>query len=154
MSSFSDVDSSRYASLPSFHLLLFDVKLTPTPPLPTSQDEERLEQSLPVVTALAFHIQAQYNSLLALLEVLDEPDLSEDDRVDGEQNVIEKEFIIKEMMKLAVELDYSDETGRRKMRGLARESSSLPFLTVPRRSSLSPPRSLVLTTFLNFPQVK
>lgn len=93
---------------------------------PHLQDEERLESSLPVVTALAFHIQAQYNSLLALLEELDEPDLSEQDRVEEEQNVIEKEFIIKEMMKLAVELDYSDETGRRKMRGLARPSS--PFL--------------------------
>ncbi|KAL7417587.1 nuclear condensing complex subunit [Mrakia frigida] len=98
------------------------------------KDEERLEESLPVVTALAFHIQAQYNSLLALLEELDEPDLSEDDRVDGEQNVIEKEFIIKEMMKLAVELDYSDETGRRKMRGLAREmiaSFDLPPTIIP-----------------------
>lgn len=73
------------------------------------------------MTALAFHIQAQYNSLLALLEANDDVTITEEDRIEGEVRVVEKEFVIKEMMKLAVELDYSDETGRRKMRGLARE---------------------------------
>lgn len=84
------------------------------------QDEDRLEQSLPVVTFLAFHIQAQFDSLITLFEDVEDPNIDDDELRAKEQAIIEKEFIIKEMMKLAVDLDYSDETGRRKMWGLAR----------------------------------
>lgn len=35
------------------------------------------------------------------------------------------EFVLSQMLKLAVNLDYSDEIGRRKMFGLVRESTSL-----------------------------
>ena len=63
---------------------------------------------LPVVTALAFRIQDEYNNLVgAANEESDE--------------VTERSFIVGELLRLAVNLDYADEIGRRKMFQLARE---------------------------------
>jgi condensin complex subunit 3 len=65
----------------------------------------RLEDSLPVVTHFAFRIQDQYNSLVQA----------------GEDDQPEKTFIVGELVKLAVNLDYADENGRRQMFSLTRE---------------------------------
>lgn len=75
-----------------------------------SKDTARLEGSLPVVTSLAFRIQAGYNDLLERGNGEDE----EDARADGE-------FVLGEMLRLACDLDYGDEIGRRKMFQLVRE---------------------------------
>jgi condensin complex subunit 3 len=74
------------------------------------------------VTALAFYIQNEYNSLSSLLETTTQ---NEEEDQAQEQAVIEKTFIVQEMLKLAVDLDYADETGRRQMYSLARKLSSL-----------------------------
>ncbi|KAJ7039564.1 nuclear condensing complex subunit [Mycena alexandri] len=75
------------------------------------QGEEKMENaSIPVVSAFAFLIQEGYNALIA-----DE----EDDPTSAEESE-EKEFIISEMLKLAQNLDYSDESGKRKMFPLVR----------------------------------
>jgi condensin complex subunit 3 len=78
------------------------------------------------VTALAFRIQLGYNALLEDIQAeeervergevgLDEArQRREDERMDGE-------FVIGEMLKLAVDLDYADEIGRRKMFQLVRK---------------------------------
>ena len=104
-----------------------------------TDNSARLEATLPVVTALAFRIQEAYNGLVDVVRESDENqtflrpegllkkprdcfiiertlDLAkdEDDRAD-------KEFIISEMLKLGVKLDYSDEIGRRKMFQLLRK---------------------------------
>ena len=80
------------------------------------------------MTALAFRIQLGYNALLEDIQAeeervergevgLDEArQRREDERMDGE-------FVIGEMLKLAVDLDYADEIGRRKMFQLVRECS-------------------------------
>lgn len=74
------------------------------------QDTARLEDSIPVVTALAFRIQEEYNKLVqAINEGADDA------------NLMERTFIVGELLKLAVNLDYADEIGRRKMFQLASE---------------------------------
>ncbi|OBZ78081.1 Condensin complex subunit 3 [Grifola frondosa] len=96
----------------------------------TLNDEGRLEAALPVVTALAFRIQEAYNELVEKMEeqeeeamlregmVMDEED--EEERARKEDERLDKEFVIGEILKLAVNLDYADEIGRRKMFQLVR----------------------------------
>jgi condensin complex subunit 3 len=73
------------------------------------QDTVRLEDSLPVVTNFAFRIQDQYNTLVST----------------GEDQLPERTFVVSELLKLAVNLDYADENGRRQMFSLTRASHSL-----------------------------
>ncbi|KIR69079.1 condensin complex subunit 3 [Cryptococcus bacillisporus CA1873] len=90
----------------------------------TIKDTARLEDSIPVVTALAFRVQEEYNKLVqAVNEGADDA------------NLMERTFIVGELLKLAVNLDYADEIGRRKMFQLAREMISqinLPDPLIPR----------------------
>ncbi|GAA5893397.1 hypothetical protein JCM5296_004865 [Sporobolomyces johnsonii] len=85
----------------------------------------RLSDIEPVVTALAFFIQAEWTQLVVLLE-------SEERRQDREE---QQEFIVGELVGMAVSLDYGDEIGRRKMFELMREMlqhSSLPPSLIPK----------------------
>jgi condensin complex subunit 3 len=92
-----------------------------------ANDEQHLESILPSVTALAFRIQIVYNGLLEDIqaEKMDELMGDLDDRENREEARLEKEFIVTEMCKLAVNLDYADEIGRRKMFQLVREYDAL-----------------------------
>jgi condensin complex subunit 3 len=84
----------------------------------------RLESALPVVTALAFRIQSNYNDLLQLIQAEEEYRTlggDEDEAAKREEERCDKEFVVGEMCVLAVRLDYSDEIGRRKMFQLVRK---------------------------------
>jgi condensin complex subunit 3 len=88
----------------------------------TSKNEGRLEGALPVVTAFAFQIQAVYNDLLERVQLHAERRAMGDDIEEDEEDEREaKEFVLGEMLRLAVSLDYGDEIGRRKMFQLVRE---------------------------------
>lgn len=83
-------------------------------------DNAQLESTLPVVTALAFHIQKQYNSLLEKMQLVEEMGSYSQSREgsvvdEREEDSANVEFVIVEMLSLATHLDYSDEIGRRKM---------------------------------------
>jgi condensin complex subunit 3 len=90
-----------------------------------TKDDGRLESCLPVVTALAFKIQATYNDLLEQIQADEEvkflDDQDEEAQEAKEEERADREFVIGEMLRLAVNLDYADEIGRRKMFGLVRE---------------------------------
>lgn len=79
------------------------------------------------MTALAFRIQHCYNTLLELSKELEAQDREDSMEVDGdsqadrEERRSSMEFIVAQLLKLAVNLDYSDEIGRRKMFGLVRK---------------------------------
>jgi condensin complex subunit 3 len=93
------------------------------------KDEARLESALPVVTSFAFKVQERYNELMTTLQEEDEERLllleeRDEDKVRREEERIDREFIIGEMLKLAVNLDYADEIGRRKMFQLVRDMIS------------------------------
>ncbi|KAL4248656.1 CND3 (condensin subunit 3) family protein [Abortiporus biennis] len=94
----------------------------------------KLENTLPVVTALAFKIQESYNNLISQddeerqVAFFQDPE-EEKDRL--EEARLDKEFVIGELLKLAVDLDYSDEIGRRKMFQLVRDMLSQHALPSP-----------------------
>lgn len=82
-----------------------------------------------MVTALAFRIQNEYNELIDLVKSQHPARDTEEDEIDDEdENEMrrsDKGFVIAELLKLAVNLDYSDEIGRRKMFALVRKSACL-----------------------------
>lgn len=90
-----------------------------------TKDQPRLEATLPVVTALAFLLQKQYNSFLDVLQKAEEARLlddGEDEEAEAmEDSIADAELIMAELLILAVHLDYSDEIGRRKMFGVVRK---------------------------------
>jgi condensin complex subunit 3 len=90
----------------------------------STKDVTRQEAALPVVTFFAFKIQSSYNVLLERIQELsatrqESAEIGEEEVIDEKQE--ETEFVIGEMLKLAVHLDYADEIGRRKMFGLVRK---------------------------------
>ncbi|CAE6447053.1 unnamed protein product [Rhizoctonia solani] len=104
----------------------------------TDKDNERLDRSLPVVTMFAFRIQEEYNKLLELLRQLEARDNAnsgsddEDEKKDVqlEEQAIDAELILGELLASAVNLDYGDETGRRRMFQLIRDMLSQEALPV------------------------
>ncbi|KIJ59925.1 hypothetical protein HYDPIDRAFT_99639 [Hydnomerulius pinastri MD-312] len=101
-----------------------------------AEDQAKQETSIPVVTHLAFRIQTAYNTYQENIEVAEqehairgEPD--EEQLAREEDARLDKEFIIGEMLKLAVNLDYADEIGRRKMFQLVRDMISQEALPEP-----------------------
>ncbi|WVQ85926.1 hypothetical protein IAT38_008094 [Cryptococcus sp. DSM 104549] len=90
------------------------------------KDTIRLEDSLPVVTAFAFLIQDQYNSLAETIT---------NGNGEEESDSADQAFVVGELLKLAVNLDYADEIGRRKMFQLARDmisQANLPESLIPK----------------------
>jgi condensin complex subunit 3 len=85
-----------------------------------TQDEARLEANLPVITSIAFGIDKSYKSL-GDMRSEDTSNIDETERIRREDMIFDKEFVIAELLKFAVHLDYSDEIGRRKMYQLVRE---------------------------------
>jgi condensin complex subunit 3 len=78
-----------------------------------TENTRQLEEKLPEVTRLAFYIQKYVN---AYFENVDE---------DAKQ---ELEFVVEQLLQIALILDFGDEIGRRKMFGLLRSILVLPEL--------------------------
>jgi condensin complex subunit 3 len=72
------------------------------------KESTRLEKVLHVVTALAFRIQEAYSTLLDFLDGAEETG-GDDEAVD------EHEFVLAGLLRLALNLDYADEIGRRRL---------------------------------------
>ncbi|KAF4583522.1 hypothetical protein EYR38_002274 [Pleurotus pulmonarius] len=95
-------------------------------------DLGRRDNMLPVVTAMAFHISTTYHALQDIFAALraaasDEAvfdvdaGLSDEERAKMEDDLTDKEYVVAEMLRLALDLDYADELGRRKMFALVRD---------------------------------
>lgn len=84
--------------------------------------ESLADEKIPEVTAMAFYLN---NYLTVLLqkkkESKDVPDANDDD-------CVELEFVVEQLLHVAMTLDYSDEVGRRKMYTVLRESLAVPEL--------------------------
>ncbi|KAH8101082.1 nuclear condensing complex subunit [Cristinia sonorae] len=95
----------------------------------TTKDDARLESSLPVVGVIALAIQDTFNSYQEdldkeeednlLLAGMDDPDLDEQ-KARREEIQFDREVVMSELLKLAANLDYADEVGRRAMFQLTR----------------------------------
>ena len=75
-----------------------------------------VEEKMPEVTTLAYYLQRYTNELVQRLQ-------RNSKRQDGEEGIstVEQEFIVEQLLHIAITLDYSDEVGRRKMFSLSRE---------------------------------
>jgi condensin complex subunit 3 len=105
----------------------------------SNKDDARLENSLPVVTMFVFLIQAKWQELVDVMQAEEEEMLLrggiEDEaeqelRAKREEERLDQEFIIGEMLRMAVNLDYADEIGRRKMFQLVRKYNIILCLSM------------------------
>ena len=85
--------------------------------------EALVEEKLPEVTKFGFFLEREMNKLV---ETMRAAATGEDD--EAEQESAQCEFVVEQLLHLALTLDYSDEVGRRKMFGLMREALALPDL--------------------------
>lgn len=108
--------------------------MTSAPANDREQDQVRLEACLPVITALAYRIEARFEALLDLVDRV-AADLAEAQAA-GEEGITEElareydntAFVTKELLETALMADYGDEIGRRKMFTLIRDMISTPTL--------------------------
>ncbi len=82
-----------------------------------------VEEKLPEVTKFGYFLERELNKLVATMH---EAATGEDE--DVVEDAAQREFIVEQLLHMALTLDYSDEVGRRKMFGLMREALSLPDL--------------------------
>ena len=76
---------------------------------------------------MAFHIQHAYNNVVTLSQTID------DNNDEESYQLSNKQFVLSELLKLALNLDYGDEIGRRKMFNLMRKYN----VYIKQRSSIS-----------------
>lgn len=84
-----------------------------------------VEEKLPEVTKLAFYLERYMQVLIEAIKRVAQQDAEEDGE---EEDTVEQEFIVEQLLHIAMSLDYSDEVGRRKMFTLMRSSLSVPEL--------------------------
>ena len=89
----------------------------------STKENARLEKVLPVVTAHAFRIQDAYNSLLDSIA-------TGEDAGGDEEVADDREFVLAELLRIALNLDYADEIGRRRLEQFVRTYHvSVPVLS-------------------------
>ncbi|KAK5997426.1 Condensin complex subunit 3 [Cladobotryum mycophilum] len=86
--------------------------------------ESLVEEKLPEVTKLAFYLERYLKVLVDSLQKVAQNNAEEEEEAD----TVEQEFIIEQLLHIALTLDYSDEVGRRKMFTLLRQSLAIPEL--------------------------
>ncbi|EGO04008.1 hypothetical protein SERLA73DRAFT_102367 [Serpula lacrymans var. lacrymans S7.3] len=102
----------------------------------SADGQGRLDASaLPEVTAFAFLVQEAFNQLLGVIEedeearlLGNEEDMDEENQDRREEQRTQREFILSELLKSAVHLDYTDEVGRRKLLVVIRELLAHAYL--------------------------
>lgn len=82
-----------------------------------------IEDKLPEVTKFGFLLQRE---LQKLVETVQLAATGEDE--DAEESSVQREFVVEQMLHMALTFDYSDEVGRRKMFSLMREALANPSL--------------------------
>jgi condensin complex subunit 3 len=89
---------------------------------PGGTHEVLLEEKMPEVTKLAFYLERYAKALLENIKRTSDEEGAE------EEETVEQEFIVEQLLHIALSLDYSDEVGRRKMFTLLRETLAIADL--------------------------
>lgn len=93
-----------------------------------TKNDRRLEECLPMVTALAFRIQKEYGELGQLIEqystMVNSALVPEEETEIALFTIRNKTFVVSQLLGIALASDYGDEIGRRKMFGLVRDMIS------------------------------
>ncbi|KAK3313404.1 condensin subunit Cnd3 [Apodospora peruviana] len=88
--------------------------------------EYLIEEKLPEVTKVAFYLERYIKVLIDAIQRANEQEVDDED--EEESDTVEQEFIVEQLLHIALTLDYSDEVGRRKMFALLRQTLSIPEL--------------------------
>ncbi|KAJ5398440.1 hypothetical protein N7465_008929 [Penicillium sp. CMV-2018d] len=80
------------------------------------------DDKMPEVTAMAYFLGKYITNLLERKKISKESGEANDD------DAVEHEFVVEQLLHIAITLDYSDEVGRRKMFSLLRETLAVPEL--------------------------
>ena len=80
---------------------------------------DALQEKLPEVTRVAYLVQHNINMLVELVQRI---------AVQEDEDSVHQEFIVEQLLQIALTLDYSDEVGRRIMFSLMREALALAEL--------------------------
>jgi condensin complex subunit 3 len=84
--------------------------------------DDLADEKMPTVTALAYFLSKYTTALLQRKK------LGKGTGDANDEDATENEFIVEQLLHIAITLDYSDEVGRRKMFSLLRESLAVPEL--------------------------
>ncbi|KAL2141158.1 hypothetical protein VTI28DRAFT_2742 [Corynascus sepedonium] len=87
--------------------------------------EPLIEEKLPEVTKVAFYLERYIKVLIDAIKRAEEQEAEDEEE---EEDTAEQEFIVEQLLHIALSLDYSDEVGRRKMFSLLRQTLSIPEL--------------------------
>ncbi|KAK1058038.1 chromosome condensation complex Condensin, subunit G [Friedmanniomyces endolithicus] len=82
-----------------------------------------IEDKLPEVTKFGFLLEREFAKLIEMVQLAA---TGEDE--EAEEDCVQREFVVEQMLDMALTFDYSDEVGRRKMFGLMREALANPEL--------------------------
>ena len=86
--------------------------------------ESLIDDKLPEVTKFAFYMERYINVLIEAIRRVSQQEGEEEE----EEDTVEQEFIVEQLLHIALTLDYSDEVGRRKMFTLLRQALSISEL--------------------------
>lgn len=89
---------------------------------------DMLEVKMPEVTKFSFLLEIQINGLIDCIRQAATGGPDGDGDEEKEEESVQREFIVEQMLLMALSFDYSDEVGRRKMFGLMREALAMPEL--------------------------
>lgn len=89
--------------------------------------EDLVEEKLPEVTKLGFYLERYVKVLTDALKRVAQQEIN-DEEDEEEEDTVEQEFIVEQLLHIAMTLDYSDEVGRRKMFSLLRQTLSIAEL--------------------------
>jgi condensin complex subunit 3 len=84
--------------------------------------ESLADDKMPEVTAMAYFLGKYITNLLERKKI------SKDSGEANDEDAVEHEFVVEQLLHIAITLDYSDEVGRRKMFSLLRETLAVPEL--------------------------
>ena len=90
--------------------------------------ESLVEEKLPEVTKVAFYLERYIKVLIDAIKREAEKEVEDDEEEEDGEDTVEQEFIVEQLLHIALTLDYSDEVGRRKMFSLLRQTLSIPDL--------------------------
>ncbi|KAH0298992.1 ARM repeat-containing protein, partial [Aureobasidium melanogenum] len=89
---------------------------------------DMLEMKMPEVTKFGFLLEIQINKLIECVRGAASGGPDGDGDEEMEEESVQREFIVEQMLHMALSFDYSDEVGRRKMFSLMREALTMPEL--------------------------
>ncbi|KAF3930375.1 hypothetical protein AA313_de0203054 [Arthrobotrys entomopaga] len=99
---------------------------------PNTQNDHHIDEKMPEVTHLAFVIQKNVNLLIdSPLGVPVQKGTNGNTTVSQPKDAAEVEFIVEQLLLIAMKVDYGDEIGRRKMFSLLRELLAIVDLPEP-----------------------